>query len=52
MPRKFAWASLPDDQLLQLRFKDLEVTVGGTWLEARLADLHDDVQALKKLFPE
>ena len=30
MPRKFAWASLPDDQLLQLRFKDLEVAVEGT----------------------
>src|SRR5216684_7020445 len=43
MPRKFAWASLPDDQLLQLRFKDLKVTVEGTWLEARLADLHDEL---------
>ena len=33
MPRKFAWASLPDEELLQLRFKDLGVSVEGTWLE-------------------
>ena len=26
MPRRFAWASLPDQELLQLRLKDLEVT--------------------------
>ena len=25
MPRKFAWAALPDDELLKLRFKDLKV---------------------------
>ena len=34
MPRrKFAWAALPDEQLLRLRLKDLKVTVEGTWLE-------------------
>jgi len=34
MPRrKFAWSSLPDEELLRLRFKDLKVTVEGTWLE-------------------
>src|SRR5262245_1585512 len=34
MPRrKFAWAALPDEQLLGLRLKDLKVTVDGTWLE-------------------
>ena len=33
MPRRFAWASLPDEELLQLRLKDLKVTVEGTWLE-------------------
>ncbi len=43
MPRKFAWASLPDDQLLQLRFKDLKVGIEGTWLEQRLADLYDEL---------
>jgi Putative zinc-binding metallo-peptidase len=43
MPRKFAWASLPDEQLLQLRLRDLKVTVEGTWLERCLNDLHDEL---------
>ena len=43
MPRKFAWTSLPDEQLLQLRLKDLEVTVEGTWLERCVEDLHDEL---------
>ena len=43
MPRKFAWASLPDSELLQLRFKDLKVTIAGTWLERCLEDLHDEL---------
>src|SRR5499427_347801 len=45
MPRrKFAWAALPDEQLLGLRLKDLKVTVDGTWLEACLASLHEELQ--------
>ena len=44
MPRRFAWASLPDEQLLQLRLKDLKVTVEGTWLEGCLADLHEELE--------
>jgi Putative zinc-binding metallo-peptidase len=43
MPRRFAWARLPDDELLQLRLKDLKVTVEGTWLERCLADLYDEL---------
>src|SRR5712692_8078230 len=43
MPRKFAWASLPDRLLLQLRLKDLKVTIEGTWLERCLASLHDEL---------
>jgi putative zinc-binding metallo-peptidase len=43
MPRKFAWASLPDEQLLQLRLKDLAVTVEGTWLARCVNDLHDEL---------
>jgi hypothetical protein len=31
--KKFAWASLPDEQLLKLRLRDLKVTVEGNWLE-------------------
>lgn len=40
MPRRFPWATLPDEELLQLRLKDLNVTIEGTWLEDCLADLY------------
>src|SRR5215468_7610633 len=44
MPRrKFAWSSLPDEELLRLRFKDLKVTVEGTWLEDCVARLHEEL---------
>jgi hypothetical protein len=43
MPRRFAWATLPDEKLLQLRFKDLKVTLGGTWLERCLDSLYDEL---------
>ena len=43
MPRKFAWASLPDEKLLQLRLKDLKVTVEATWLEQCVSDLYDEL---------
>src|SRR5215475_14034746 len=42
--RKFAWAALPDEQLLELRLKDLKVTVDGTWLEACLGSLHEELE--------
>lgn len=41
--RKFAWASLPDEQLLQLRLRDLKVTVKGTWLEDCLNALYEEL---------
>jgi hypothetical protein len=43
MPRRFAWASLPDDKLLQMRLKDLEVDIDGTWLEGCLEKLNDEL---------
>jgi hypothetical protein len=43
MPRSFAWASLPDEQLLQLRLRDLGVSLTGTWIEDCLARLHDEL---------
>jgi Putative zinc-binding metallo-peptidase len=44
MPRRrFAWSSLPDEELLRLRFKDLKVTVEGTWLEDCLGKLHEEL---------
>jgi hypothetical protein len=43
MPRKkFAWASLPDEELLKLRFRDLKVKVEGTWLEDCLHSLYEE----------
>ena len=42
--RKFAWASLPDEQLLEVRLKDLRVTLEGTWLEDCLHNLHDELE--------
>ena len=41
--KKFAWAKLPDEQLLELRLKDLKVTVAGTWLEDCLHNLHEEL---------
>jgi hypothetical protein len=44
MPRrKFAWSSLPDEELLRLRLKNLKVTVEGTWLEDCLGKLHEEL---------
>jgi Putative zinc-binding metallo-peptidase len=45
MPRKkFAWALLPDEELLKLRFCDLKLTVKGTWLADCLHNLHDELE--------
>src|SRR5579883_2391208 len=41
--RKFAWASLPDEQLLQVRLKNLHVRVEGTWLEDCLHTLQNEL---------
>ncbi len=44
MPRKkFSWASLPDDELLDVRLKDLKLKVEGTWLEDCVLTLHDEL---------
>jgi hypothetical protein len=41
--RKFPWASLPDEQLLKVRLKNLHVRVEGTWLEDCVAGLHNEL---------
>ena len=41
--KRFAWAKLPDEQLLELRLKDLKVTVEGTWLEDCLHNLQEEL---------
>jgi hypothetical protein len=43
MPRRFPWAHLPDEELLQLRLKDLKVTVEGTWLQGCMDDLYEEL---------
>lgn len=41
--RKFWWATLPEEELLKLRLKDLNVAVEGTWLEDCLEQLDDEL---------
>jgi hypothetical protein len=41
--KRFAWTKLPDEQLLELRLKDLKVTVEGTWLEDCLHNLQEEL---------
>jgi hypothetical protein len=44
MPRrKFPWASLPEEQLLKVRLKDLRLTVEGTWLQGCFCTLQDEL---------
>jgi hypothetical protein len=40
-----AWVDWPDDKLLELRMCDLGVTIEGTDLEPRIAQLHDELRA-------
>ena len=40
---RLAWASLPDDQLLKVRLRNLHVKVQGTWLEDGLLTLQDEL---------
>lgn len=39
------WADLPDEELLTLRFRDLKLTIEGTWLEERVERLYDELAA-------
>jgi hypothetical protein len=39
------WASWPDDKLLDLRMSDLRVTIEGSALEPRIAQLQDELAA-------
>jgi hypothetical protein len=43
MPRRFAWAKLPDDELLNLRIKDLKLKLEGTWLDRCLRELNAEL---------
>lgn len=46
MPRrKYPWAALSDEELLALRFKDLKLTIAGTWLEDCMLALQEELTA-------
>lgn len=42
--REPSWTKLDDDALLDLRLRDLELTLAGTWLEDVVARLHGDLE--------
>jgi hypothetical protein len=44
MPHKVSLAKIPDDKLLQLRLKDLKLTLDGTWVKRCLEDLHGELE--------
>lgn len=43
--REPAWAAYSDAELLALRFKDLKLAIGGTWIEHQLDALHEELAA-------
>src|SRR5258705_6117286 len=43
MAHKYPWAKLTDDELLQLRLKDLGVAVEATWLSTCVDELHGEL---------
>src|ERR1700754_734906 len=43
--RARAWTALDDDELLQLRIKDLDVSLERTWLAGCLRDLNGELKA-------
>jgi len=39
------WADLPDDRLLDVRFSELGLAIEGSWLEPRIGQLHEELEA-------
>lgn len=39
------WPDLPDDQLLDVRFCELGLTIAGSWLEPRVTTLYEELAA-------
>jgi hypothetical protein len=42
-PDRLAWTDLSDEDLLKVRFADLHLTIEGSWLEARITQLYDEL---------
>lgn len=38
------WSYLSDDELLQMRLKDLNVSIEGTWLQASMKELNNELK--------
>ena len=47
---QFAWADLPDDELLKLRIGELHVRIEGSELEERVQHLHKELESRGLLF--
>lgn len=39
------WADLPDDELVDVRFCELGLTIEGSWIEPRVTALHEELKA-------
>lgn len=44
-PKAFAWEDLPDDELLQVRIRDLKVQIPGSSLERLVKSLYEELDA-------
>lgn len=49
-PPEPAWARLPDEELLNLRFSDLNLKIEGTELEPRIQELYQELEARRLAF--
>jgi len=50
LARRFPWARWPNSKLLQVRIRDLGVTIEGTWLEDCVGQLYSELEAREILF--
>ena len=44
MARRHPWARWPDTRLMEVRMKDLDLTIEGTWIEDCIVELHDELE--------
>jgi len=44
-PVRENWPELSDEELLDLRFCELGLAIAGSWLEPRIAELHEELKA-------
>jgi hypothetical protein len=48
--KRDAWLTLPDEELLDVRLRALDVSIEGTWLEEMIARLYDEMEARGLVF--